>query len=247
MIVLFIIRAYNPGTLSLSKLLIISGCILFIYLMGALLPSLFVKKIHPVEVMKEGEISLSKARIVPVKGLLGIELNALFSRWLRNIISILTIGLPSGLLIVFITISFRLNGVLFTTWLGQYVSMEIKAPHYISVAMCFLISILTTSEIMWQNIRERNVEISLYKALGWKDRTIRKMVYMEGAIIGFLGGMLGAAFSIVVLHFMYQTIAWNEWWIFAACFIVPVIVGIISAIVPARKIMKINPSMGLRG
>lgn len=242
-----IIRAYNPGTLSLFKLLIISGCILFIYLMGALLPSLFVKKIHPVEVMKEGEISLSKARIIPVKGMLGIEINAIFSRWLRNLLTIFAIGLPSGLLIVFITVSLRLNGVLFTTWLGQYVSMEVKAPHYFSVAMCFLISILTTSKVMWQNIKERNVEISLYKALGWKNRTIRKMVYMEGALIGFLGGILGIAFSIVILHFMYQTITWDEWWIFVFCLIVPIIAGVISASIPAGKMVKINPSVGLRG
>ncbi|RST56935.1 ABC transporter permease [Siminovitchia terrae] len=47
MIVLLIIRAYNPGTLSLYKLLVVSGGILFIYLMGALLPSLFVKKNPP--------------------------------------------------------------------------------------------------------------------------------------------------------------------------------------------------------
>lgn len=195
--------------------------------------------------MKEGEISLSKARIVPVKGLLSIEVNAIFSRWVRNLLTIFTIGLPSGLLIVFITVSLSLNGVLFTTWLGQYVSIEVKAPHYFSVALCFLIAILTTSEVMWQNIKERNVEISLYKALGWQDRAIRKMIYIEGALIGFLGGILGIVFSMVILHLMYQTIAWNEFWVFVTGLIVPVFVGVISAAIPGRKI-KIDPSMGLK-
>ncbi|GIN93244.1 hypothetical protein J22TS1_42950 [Siminovitchia terrae] len=195
--------------------------------------------------MKEGEISLSKARIVPVKGLLSIEVNAIFSRWVRNLLTIFTIGLPSGLLIVFITVSLSLNGVLFTTWLGQYVSMEVKAPHYFSVILCFLIAILTTSEVMWQNIKERNVEISLYKALGWQDRAIRKMIYIEGALIGFLGGILGIVFSMVILHLMYQTIAWNEFWVFVTGLIVPVFVGVISAAIPGRKI-KIDPSMGLK-
>lgn len=246
MMVLMIIRSYNPGTLPLYKLLIILGSILFIYLLGALLPSLFAKKIQPVEVMKEGEISLSKARIVPVKGLISIEVNAIFSRWLRNLLTIVTIGLPSGLLIVFITVSLRLNGVLFTTWLGQYVSIEVKAPHYFSVALCFLIAILTTSEVMWQNIKERNVEISLYKALGWQDLTIRKMIYIEGGLIGFLGGILGVVFSIVTLHFMYQAIEWNELWVFVTGLIVPVFVGVISAAIPGRKIININPSMGLK-
>ncbi|RST56950.1 ABC transporter permease [Siminovitchia terrae] len=195
--------------------------------------------------MKEGEISLSKARIVPVKGLLSIEVNAIFSRWIRNLLTIFTIGLPRGLLIVFITVSLSLNGVLFTTWLGQYVSMEVKAPHYFSVILCFLIAILTTSEVMWQNIKERNVEISLYKALGWQDRAIRKMIYIEGALIGFLGGILGIVFSMVILHLMYQTIAWNEFWVFVTGLIVPVFVGVISAAIPGRKI-KIDPSMGLK-
>ncbi|WP_313433124.1 FtsX-like permease family protein, partial [Siminovitchia terrae] len=82
--------------------------------------------------------------------------------------------------------------------------------------------------------------------LGWQDRTIRKMIYIEGALIGLLGGILGVVFSIVILHFMYQTIAWNELWVFLTGLIVLVFVGVISAAIPGRKIIKIDPSMGLK-
>lgn len=61
-----------------------------------------------------------------------------------------------------------------------------------------------------------------------------------------MGGILGVVFSIVTLHFMYQAIEWNELWVFVTGLIVPVFVGVISAAIPGRKIININPSMGLK-
>jgi len=44
---------------------------------------------------------------------------------------------------------------MFTTWLGEYTALEVGMEHYIVMGVAFLIAILTTAEIMWQNVSER--------------------------------------------------------------------------------------------
>ena len=90
---------------------------------------------------------------------------------------------------------------------------------------------------MWQNIKERNVEISLYKALGWQDRTIRKMIYIEGG--PYRISWWNSRYSVQYgdsTFLIIKPFAWNEFWVFVTGLIVPVFVGVISAAIPGRKI-----------
>jgi hypothetical protein len=81
----------------------------------------------------------SGKRVLRTKGLLSMVFNTVVGRLLRNLVSILAIALPSSLLILFIFVTFRLNGVLFTSWLGQYVSLEVGTTYYLAVAISLLI------------------------------------------------------------------------------------------------------------
>ncbi|MBD1224329.1 ABC transporter permease [Virgibacillus halodenitrificans] len=215
LIILLVLRSLHPEALSLLKVGLIMFFIFFIYFLGALYPTYLINNISPMQVMKQGEISATAARLGKTKGILGLVRNNIVGRWLRNSISILAIALPSALLILFVNISFQLNGVLYATWLGEYVSMEVGTPHYLSTGISLLIAVLTTAELIWQNVLERSREIALLKALGWKDSRIHSMVLIEGAFIGFISGILGSIFSIIVLYVMYGYMPLNQWWLFA--------------------------------
>lgn len=165
----------------------------------------------------------------------------------RNIVSIIAIALPTSLLILFIYVSFRLNGVLYTSWLGQYVSMEVGTPHYAAVAISVMIAILTTAEILWQNMKERSNEISLLKAVGWKNKHVRYMVLMEGAVIGLLGGVFGGLISLVIIYFMYGLISFSEIGLPLITCLSPILVGIIGGWIPSRMAMKMEPAEGMKG
>ena len=246
LIVLLIMKIRNPESLSLASLLLIMFFILFIYVSGSFWPCYLISKLQPVQVMKAGEVSITHSRLVRVRGKMGIVINSVFSRWLRNIVSILAISLPSALLILFIFVSIKMDGTLFTSWLGQYVALEVKAPHYISIAIAFVIAILTTAEMMWQNLLERTSEISLYKALGWKDGMIRKLVLLEGAFIGCMSGITGIILALVILKVMYGSVPFHQFWIFGAALVFPILVGTIGAWIPSMKALKIEPNTGLK-
>lgn len=246
LIVLFVLKSQHPEALSLLKIGLIIFFIFFIYFLGALYPTYLISKVSPMQVMKQGEISVTGARLGGTKGIISLVRNNLLGRWLRNSVSILAIALPSALLILFVNTTFQLDGVLFTTWLGEYVSMEVGTPHYLSTGISLVIAILTTAELIWQNVLERTREIALLKALGWKNNRIRSMVLIEGAFIGFISGLIGSILSVIILYLMYGHLPLNQWWIFALNILIPVIIGIISAIFPSRKAVQIEPNQGLK-
>ncbi|MFJ7936353.1 FtsX-like permease family protein [Sporosarcina sp. NPDC096371] len=237
----------ETDTLSISEILLLTFFILLIYIIGPLFPARLINKIHPWHVMRAGETNLPGKRVIKTKGLFSMVFNTVMGRLQRNVVSILAIALPTALLMMFIFVTFRLNGVLYTSWLGQYVSMEVGIYHYIAVSISLIISILTTTEIMWQNIKERRSEISLLKALGWKNSYIQKMVLAEGAVIGLIGGLVGGVLSFIIIYFMYGPIPLTELWLPLLSCLIPIIVGMLGSWIPSRIAVKMQPIEGAKG
>ncbi len=98
-----------------------------------------------------------------------MSINQLVTYWQRTLLSVVAIALPTSLFIFFLFITFRLKGVLYATWLGEYVALEVGTMHYVAMGVALLIAILTTTEIMWQNVNERKSQLAVLKATGWQD------------------------------------------------------------------------------
>jgi hypothetical protein len=220
---------------------------LLIYWLGSLLPAVLVRKIRPYETMKTGEISTYRKRIVKSESLPGMVLNGLLSKWKRTSLSVFSIGLPTGMLLFFLFITFRLKGVMFTTWLGQYVAMEVSAMHYVAMGIALSIAVLTTAEIIWQNVTERQAEIAVLKAIGWHNATIRSLVMMEGAICGIFAGIFGLGCAFILIYTMYGGIPYGQLWLYVLTMLIPMITGVIASFFPAHKAAAIPPYQGLSG
>jgi ABC-type antimicrobial peptide transport system permease subunit len=230
--------------ISIMKFIIIGLIGFLIYLLGAIVPAFIVGRIQPKESMSAGEISQNSRRLTKVKGIFSMAIGHFFGKWKRNALSVISILLPTSLLMFFIFISFRLKGVLYTTWLGEFVSMEIGVSYYIIVGVCLLIAILTTYEIMWQNVTERSAELSVLKAFGWSNRSVQSLVLMEGLITGILSGIFGYLLSLGMINTIYQQLVIKEIWLLSLA-IIPIIVGLIGAFIPARMAVRINPVKGM--
>jgi hypothetical protein len=231
---------------SLVRILLIGLFGLAIYLLGALIPGLLVRKISPYETIKTGEIAKQK-RFLRTKTVLSMSFNNILTKWKRSILSIIAIALPTSLLIFFLFITLRLRGVMYTTRLGDFVAMEVGPMHYIAMGVAISIAILTTAEIIWQNVSERQPELAVLKALGWQNKTVRKMVWFEGALCGLFAGIIGIALAFMMIWFMYGEFPESQIPFFAATIAIPVITGIIGAILPAEKAVKIEPYQGMNG
>jgi len=102
--------------------------------------------------------------------------------------------------------------------------------------------------LMFMSVNERVGEIGLRKAVGARSKDVLFQFITEVSVTSMLGGIIGMAIGLLcfaVVSIKMQIPFNFSLFMIIAGFILPVVVGIISGIVPARKAAKFDPVKAL--
>lgn len=218
-----------------------------VYVLGAVIPMILARNISPYEAMRTGEISSKSRRLFQTRGINRMAFNHFIGKWKRSLLSVISIALPTALLAVFLYITFRLKGIMYTSLLGEYVALEIGPAHYVAMLVSLIIAIITTAEIMWQNVSERLEEISLLQAIGWKRWHIRRLILAEGIFSGLFAAVIGLFLAFLMMWGLYGEVLTEGIGFILGAGLIPVIIGLIGAIFPAERAVRIVPNQGISG
>ena len=118
-----------------------------------------------------------------------------------------------------------------------------------------LIMLLVVSNTIAMNVREKTVELSTLRALGFRSRYVLTMVLAESTTIGFVAAVLGLLASPLVLRAFGRVVAANFGSLPPAVIRIDtvfsagamaVLVGVLAGVLPARAAMRIQIAEGLR-
>lgn len=219
---------------------------LVIYFAGAAWSSFTIRKISPYEAIKTGEYASSSHVKLNLRSTWTLALKEIFGKWKRNALSILSIALPTALLTFFLFVTFHLQGVLYTSWLGQFVALQVGPMHYVTMGVAITIAILTTGEIMWQNVTDRRASLAILKAVGWTNGSVRQLIVLEGMLIGFVAGIVGLSISYLTIYVLYDLVPWDEPLLIGVSLLLPVLFGTIASLLPAQIAARVNPYQELK-
>ncbi|WP_026831386.1 ABC transporter permease [Exiguobacterium antarcticum] len=219
---------------------------LVIYFAGAAWSAFTIRKISPYEAIKTGEYASSSHVKLGLRSTWTLALKEIFGKWKRNALSILSIALPTALLTFFLFVTFHLQGVLYTSWLGQFVALQVGPMHYVTMGVAITIAILTTGKIMWQNVTDRRASLAILKAVGWTNRSVRQLIVLEGMLIGFVAGIVGLSISYITIYVLYDLVPWDEPLLIAVSLLLPVLFGTIASLLPAQIAARVNPYQELK-
>jgi ABC-type lipoprotein release transport system permease subunit len=114
---------------------------------------------------------------------------------------------------------------------------------------------------MIMSILERTREIGIMKAIGAEDREIKMIFFVEAAVIGTLGGVLGvlsawgitALANVLAFRFLLkpQGATFIDFfslpsWLAASAILFALVVSILAALYPAARAARIDPVRALR-
>lgn len=107
---------------------------------------------------------------------------------------------------------------------------------------------------MMMSVFERTREIGVLRAIGWSGRRVLGMVVIEGALLTFIGGILGIGLGIAMLEGAVQifttSIAWAESTYSPRFFLIvlgiALVVGVVSSLFPGWKASRLDPIEALR-
>ncbi|MBQ9932128.1 MAG: ABC transporter permease [Firmicutes bacterium] len=130
-------------------------------------------------------------------------------------------------------------------------------------AISLIVAALGITNTMIMSIYERTKEIGVMKVIGANLRDIRRMFLIEAGMIGFIGGVVGVGFSILIsvllntflggsgalggmIGGMGSKVSIIPWWVILGAIAFATVVGIIAGYSPARRAMRLSALESLR-
>ena len=97
------------------------------------------------------------------------------------------------------------------------------------------------------------VEIGVFRALGWRRRSILGLIMKESLLLGLLGGIAGIAIALIMIYLFQKapmvggvlTPVW-DWDVFVRAILVALMLGLFGGIYPAYRATRLQPVEALR-
>ncbi len=118
---------------------------------------------------------------------------------------------------------------------------------YVMLTLAVFVSIFGMINTLVLSVYERTREIGMLRAIGMTRRQIRRMVRHESVITALIGAAIGLPLGIFLAALVNRALSDYDvsfsipWLQLIVLTIVAIVIGILAAIMPARRAAKLNP------
>lgn len=129
----------------------------------------------------------------------------------------------------------------------------VKAMAWITSAIALAIGLFGVMNTMVMAVSERTREIGILRAVGWRPKSVLRLVLFEAVVLSLAGAALGILGSVVLLKLLTQMpmvaglIDSNINPVFFVYGVgIALVVGLLGGIIPARRAARMLPTAALR-
>lgn len=130
----------------------------------------------------------------------------------------------------------------------------IRAMSWGTSLLAVIVGVLGVMNTMLMTVFERKQEICILLAIGWRRRRIIRMILLESALLGFLGGITGVLVGAVGVKVMETLPAIHGLLepdlsplLMVTSVAIAMAVGVISGLYPAWRSSRLSPSQAMQG
>jgi hypothetical protein len=186
--------------------------ILLLGLLSVLAPLWQIWHIRPAEALRAGSTMTQRSGLrlsFLLPPLVALSFSNLTRLRIRALIAIGSIFFSALLLTVLFSGLLAFRQSLQGTLLGNYVLLQTQIPQIAGAVFAVILTFLSVADLLLLQVRERQQEIGLLRAVGWRPIFIQRMFIQEGlllALCGALPGVLGALLILAAQHIVQGAI-----------------------------------------
>lgn len=186
---------------------------LVLALLAALYPLWQLWRVEPAEVLRQGTgVAHSRQRAQRLRAgiaaslpsVLGMALRNLARSHLRSLIAFGSLFLSAGLLTIMIAGLFAFRQSLQGTLLGNYILLQTAVPQLAGALVAVLLTFMSVADLLLLQVRERQREIGLLHAVGWRPGVVQRLFVEEGVLLALGGSIPGVLVALGVLLVQHQ-------------------------------------------
>ncbi len=140
-----------------------------------------------------------------------------------------------------LAINHAFQGVLVGTVMGRFISLQVREVDVLTIVLTIILGGLAVADVLYLNVRERAAEFVTLRTTGWRNSDVRKLVALEGLLMGAFGSVggagLAAAVSLVIEGVPLASIA-------LAAFLAAVsgvVAAALASLLPLSQIGRLTP------
>src|SRR5213076_1357969 len=115
---------------------------------------------------------------------------------------------------------------------------------YVLLALSIVVSLFGIVNTLVLTVFERTRELGMLRAVGMTRRQVRRMIRYESIITALLGAALGIPLGVVLALLVGVAIKYAAFTVpigtLAVFVLVAIVVGLVAAIIPARRASRLN-------
>jgi putative ABC transport system permease protein len=157
----------------------------------------------------------------------------------RALVGAISLAVGICALTMVTAVSFAFRGVLVGSLLGDAVAVQIRGVDYVAVTATVALGVLAVGDVVFLGITERAAELAAIRALGWRERSLSRLVVTEGVLIGLVGSLAGAGIGLYAAARFAGQLPDRLYVVAAAAVVGGVLVTAAAALLPAQALRRI--------
>jgi hypothetical protein len=220
-----------------SRALVAIPAATMLALLAGLVPAARAARSDPLEAVRPAVRAVRAARPArSVRALAAVNVLRVPGRTLLGALS-LGVGVFALTLLLAVAVAFR--GAVVGTVLGDAIAIEVRSADYVAVATTLVLGGLSVADVLYLNLRDRSAEIATLRATGWPERHLTRLIALEGAGLGALGGLGGALLGLAAAALFVGEITTTMPYIAASAAALGIVIATLASIAPAAGLRRL--------
>lgn len=190
-------------------------------------------RITPIDAVRAAVVA-PRAAPRPVTTAVGFGVRQLLLRPSRLAVGALAVALGTASLTLLGSIVWAFQGAVVGSFLGDAVALQVRGADVIAAAFLAVLGLVAVATILFLGLTEDARTYAALQAVGWRDARLGLGLAAQAALIGIVGGLVGAASGLGLVTWLIGIVDPRVIGVAALVATGAVVAAVVVALVPGR-------------